>query len=263
MKDFLLIFLFFFSITYTPAQAESIVLQGVYQEKNLYIQNPESDDGFGFSAREVRINGDLYSGNINSSAFEIDFSNVGIDKGTPVEVLIEYEGDVAPKPLNPFCIQPESTYQLEEIKLNQEGLLTFKTKNEKGSLPYIIQQYRWNKWMYVGELEGDGKPDLTEHQFKTILHSGENIVRVVQRKQDGSFNISQSVSVDNPEEKVEMSYKEKQNKIVFSRSTFYEIHNAYGILLKKGYGKELDIKNFKSINFLYLSFDNTTKSFKP
>lgn len=263
MKSLILFFLFMFSITYTPAQAESIVLQGVYQEKNLYIQNPESDDGFGFSTQEVRINGDLYAGNINSSAFEVDFNSVGLKKGTPVEILIKYNGDVAPKPLNPFCILPESTYQLESIELEEDGMLVFKTKNESGSLPYLIQHYRWNKWIAAGEIQGDGAPDLSEYKFKSILHSGENLIRVAQRNQDGTLNISKSASVNNPQEKVEMEYKEKENKIKFTRKTFYEIHNAYGILLKKGFGDEIDIKNLKSLNFLYLSYDNSTKSFKP
>lgn len=258
------IFIVFISTFFTlNVLGESIVLQGVYQEQNLYFQNPENEDGFGYSIQLVRVNGQLYPGNINASAFEVDFSKIGLKKGAPIEVLVEYEGDVPPKPLNPFCIQPESTFQLENIEINKDGLLQFSTSNEQGPLPYIIQHYRWNKWISAGEVQGDGTPDVTEYQFKAILHSGENILRLAQRKQDGTYNISKTVKIDNPVDEIKMDYQKSQNKITFSAPTFYEIHNAYGILLKKGYSDDIDIKNLKQFNFLYISYDNKTESFKP
>ncbi|PJC62331.1 MAG: hypothetical protein CO022_05125, partial [Flavobacteriales bacterium CG_4_9_14_0_2_um_filter_32_27] len=51
-----------------------IVLEGHYQGKNLYVQNPFAGSGVGFCTFEVTINGDVTTDEVNSSAFEIDFT---------------------------------------------------------------------------------------------------------------------------------------------------------------------------------------------
>ena len=50
-------------------------LEGHYQGKNVYIQNPEDEDGFGFCVTKATVNGDPIMDGLQSSAFEIDFSS--------------------------------------------------------------------------------------------------------------------------------------------------------------------------------------------
>ena len=44
-------------------------IEGHYQGKNLFIQNPEDEDGFGFCVTNATVNGDPISDGIQSSAF--------------------------------------------------------------------------------------------------------------------------------------------------------------------------------------------------
>ena len=57
--------------------AASLSIEGTYQGKNLYVQNPMDDDGFGYCATKVTVNGDIMPGGTNMGAFEIDFAAFG------------------------------------------------------------------------------------------------------------------------------------------------------------------------------------------
>jgi len=56
------------------AIAGTIVLDGNYHGKNLYVQNPFASSGVGYCTIEVEVNGQVTTDEINSSAYEIDFS---------------------------------------------------------------------------------------------------------------------------------------------------------------------------------------------
>ena len=59
----------------------TIVLEGNYQGKNLYVQNPYASGGVGFCVQEVKVNGKTTTDETNSSAFEIDLKAQGLKIG--------------------------------------------------------------------------------------------------------------------------------------------------------------------------------------
>jgi len=65
-----LFFSFFILFLALNSKAGVIVLEGNYQGKNLYVQNPFAGSGVGFCVSEVIINGEVSTDEINSSAFE-------------------------------------------------------------------------------------------------------------------------------------------------------------------------------------------------
>ena len=73
MKNLVLTFLFFF-VSIIAFGALSI--EGTYQGKNLYVQNPMDDEGFGYCATKVTVNGDIMPGGTSMGAFEIDFFHI-------------------------------------------------------------------------------------------------------------------------------------------------------------------------------------------
>ena len=88
---------------------QEMVLEGTYQGENLYVQNPFASSGVGFCVTNVLINGQQSIDEINSSAFEIDFSSYQLSKGASVKVKIEYKDDCTPRVLNPEVLKPSST----------------------------------------------------------------------------------------------------------------------------------------------------------
>ena len=91
MKRALILSFLLFSFTifsFSQGNETNVVLDGHYQGKNLYIQNPFSGSGVGFCVIAVYVNDDVTTDQVNSSAFEIDFANTDL---TPViQFLLKY-----------------------------------------------------------------------------------------------------------------------------------------------------------------------------
>ncbi len=238
-----------------------LVIEGKYQSKNIYVANSISSSGVGFCTTEVTVNGEITSDEWNSSAFEIDLGHYQFDFGTPVTIKIFYKEGCAPKVLNPGVLRPQPTFDTKEIKVESNGMLVWKTTGEQGTLPYFVQQYKWNKWVTVGEVNGIGSPGEHDYSFKTVLTHGENKFRVVQKNQKGKARISQEATINSNTPKLSFVYNKKKKQIEFSSETAYEFYDKFGQITKKGFGSYADVSNLEKDNY-YLSYDNSTEELK-
>ena len=177
-------------------QSAILLLEGNYQGKNLFVQNQFGSGGVGFCVSEVLINGNVSTDEIQSSAFEIDLKGQKLNLGDKVEIKIKHKADCKPRVLNPEVLKPKSTYELVTINLSSDGTFSWSTKNESGKLAYIVEQFRWNKWLKVGEIEGAGTPTEHSYTFKVSLHSGKNQVRVRQTDYTNIPHVSKSAEVN-------------------------------------------------------------------
>src|SRR5690554_3012561 len=110
-------------------------IEGSYQGKNLYVQNPASEDGFGFCVTKVTINNNIMPGGVGRSAFEIDFSLFNINVGDDVFIVIEHGDGCTPKILNPEVLLPRSTFEVAAMTVVKIGNLNWKLIESKGKLP--------------------------------------------------------------------------------------------------------------------------------
>ena len=79
--------------------------------------------------------------------------------------------------LNPGGLQPKPTFNTVDISVSEDGFLEWITTDEFGSLPYMVEQYKWNKWMKVGEVQGVGTPGTNNYAFHVDFVSGKNKFR--------------------------------------------------------------------------------------
>lgn len=241
--------------------AGNIIIEGNYQGKNLYIQNPFASSGVGFCVQKVEVNGQVTTDEINSSAFEIDFTNYQFKIGDKITVKITHQDDCKPKVLNPEVLKPKSTFEMISMKLESDGTLKWSTKNETGKLPFIIEQFRWNKWVTVGEAEGKGIGSTNEYVFKVnTLHSGENTIRIKQIDYTNQPRYSKPVKIVSIIPEVTYSPVKVSKDITFSQETLYEIYDQYGNVVKKGFGKSVDCENLAK-GIYYLNYDTKTAEF--
>ena len=258
-KKFLIVSGFFGIISF--GYSGNIILDGNYQGKNLYIQNPFAGSGVGFCVQKVEVNGQVTTDEINSSAFEVDFTNYQFKIGDKVSVKITHKDDCKPKVLNPEVLKPKSTYEVISMKLNGDGTLKWNTKNETGKLPFIIEQYRWNKWVKVGEVDGLGIGDNNEYTFQiTTLHSGQNQIRIKQVDYTSQPRYSKPAKLISTIEEVNFNPVKVSRDITFTAETLYEIYDQYGNIVKKGFGKTADCSNLQK-GVYYLNYDNKTAEF--
>lgn len=236
-----------------------VSVEGHYQGKNLIVQSPESQDGFGYCVNRVTVNGQVSSTSYQSSAFQIDLTEFDINYGDAVLVVLEHEEGCKPKLLNPEVLLPASTFVLAEITCTTEGVLEWSTTGESGKLPYQIEQYKWNKWVVIGEVQGNGANGENNYLFNVSPHSGENKIRVTQTDNSGKKRISKEVVFfcdACPEPKLEKS----DDKILFNTNgkpvkTKYEIYDAYGNIVKKGMSSEVICSKLKA-GIYHVNYDN-------
>jgi len=255
MKKIVCICLMFFCFTWAYANAGVLIVEGKYQQKNLYIQNGFSSNGVGFCAYEVKVNGQVTTDEVNSSAFEIDFSPFKLKAGDKITIEIGHKEGCMPKVLNPEAIKPRPTFDLLSIDINKDAVLTWGTKNELGSLPYIVEQFKWNKWVYVGEVTGDGSPAQHMYNFKIIPTSGENKFRVKQVGYGGIPRYSKEVTYNSLMDKPSFKLEDGSKAVSFSNETTFEVYDYYGNVLKKGFGNIVDISTLNKGKY-YLCYDN-------
>jgi hypothetical protein len=242
-----------------------IVLEGNYQGKNLYVQNPFAGSGVGFCVQEVRVNGNVTTDEIASSAFEIDFRNLQLKIGDKVEVKITHKDDCKPKVLNPEVLKPKSTFEIVSMSVTPDLTFKWTTKGETGKLTYIIEQFRWNKWVKVGEVEGMGTPTENPYSFKVAPHSGKNQYRVKQVDYTGQPKLSKTVDFSSTAPEVTFSPAKVSKEITFLSGsspveTMFEIYDQYGNIVKRGFASTVDASNLPKGAY-YLNYDNKMGEF--
>ncbi len=257
MSKYFLSLFFAFLITFSFAQETK--LKGIYQGDNLFVMNPFSASGVGFCVQEVKVNNHVSTDEIASSAFEIDLTQYHFKIGDAIEIIIKHKAGCQPQIINPEVIQPRSTFKVTKIEVGRDKILRWTTTSETGSLNFIIEQYRWNKWVKVGNVKGKGGLKTNQYSFKIIPHSGQNKFRV--KQVDYSKKARYSKDAIYRAMLPPASFKKSGNEINFSTTTMYEIYNYYGNIVLKGTSNKVDISKLKSGDY-FLNYDNKMANFK-
>ena len=260
MKNVFAIGFFFYLFILNSSASTVIVLEGNYQGRNIFVQNPFVASGVGFCVSEVTVNGEVTTDEINSNAFEIDLKNFSLKIGDKLEVKIKHKDDCKPKVINPEVLKPKSTFEVVSMQIDNDGTLKWSTKGETGKLPYVVEQFRWNKWVKVGEIDGIGTDKLNDYNFKVSPHSGKNKFRVKQVDYTGQPRLSKTVDFISTLPEITFSPVKVTKEITFSAETMYEIYDQYGNVVKKGYGKTIDASNLLKGAY-YLDWDDKMGDF--
>jgi hypothetical protein len=252
--------LFFFVLINAKSQTDTLIAKGTYKGKDLYMQNPNKAKGSGFCVQKVIVNKKEQKININSSAFEIPFDSTKFHLGDPIEVMVIHAEGCKPKLLE-INVERKAVFEPEYIKLDSSGHLTFKTKNETEKLSFAIEQFRWNKWIKLGEIAGHGKAGGSVYTFKLKLHSGVNTVRIRQLDYFGKSIPSNPVTVKSTiVEVLFMSPATVTTVIELSDETLFEIYDEFGNIIRHDTAKDIDVSRLKKGTY-YLNYDNSTKRF--
>lgn len=255
-----LLFIFSIVVLSFNLKAGVLILEGKFQNKNVFIQNAFGANGVGFCATEIKVNGKITTDEVNSSAFEIDLTAMNIKAGQKVVIEISHKSDCVPVVLNPEVLKPRPTFEVVSMNINSSGILKWTAKNESGPLPYVVEQFKWNKWVYVGEVQGVGNPDNHDYSFQIATHSGENKFRVKQVGLGATPKVSSPVIINSGTDKPSFMITKNNKAIQYTHETAFEVYDAFGTVVKKGFGKETDIDNLAKGKY-YLCYDNLVSEF--
>lgn len=264
-KNFILLTIYFLALKKANSQDKQFSIEGSFQGKNLFVRNPPQSDGFGFCVSKVLVNGEILPASIQNSNFEINFSLFEIKKGEKVFVVLSHAEGCEPEFLNAEILLPKSTFECVAITAEKDGFINWQTKAENGSLDFIIEQYRWGRWVEAGQVKGNGTNQLNEYTFQLSPNSGLNKVRVSQIDNSGEKRSSKETSFQSQVIKVKMAPAKVTANLYFkgngkSVKTKFEVYDAFGNLLKLGYSEKVDCRNL--VNGVYfVNFDNTSEKF--
>jgi len=265
----LLTFVLFLSIVF-QGFAKEIVISGYYQGENLLIINPFDTYGQSFCIEEISVNGQKSGDEINSSAFELNLAVYQLRKGDTLCVIIKHKEECSPKVLNEEILRPISSFVITSIVIDKEGLLKWSTIEENGKLPFYVEQFRWGRWIKIGEFPGSGTPKPHEYALHLYEeteyirpHAEKNRYRVKQIDYRGKSRFSletnyapvgqQKVSID----------KDKSTKKIFAFTAFtsFEVISETGDVIKTGYSDKADLSTLKKGKY-FLNYDASTQKIK-
>ncbi len=261
-KAFYIIILILIGQSYIFAN-EELRLSGIYQGENIYVINPFGETGAGFCIYEIIVNGEISTDEINSNAFEIDLSMYGFDIGNKIEIIIKYKDNCQPKILNPEVLNPKSTFKIISINVTKNGTLSWTTTNESGELPFIIEQYKWNKWSQIATIQGKGTNNLNKYSCKINFNTGQNKFRIRQKDDTNKSRYSPEVTYKNLSAPITFTPGNTQKTsdyITFSAITNYEIFDYYGKLELKGRKDKVSVRSLKKGTY-FINYDNKTETF--
>ena len=259
------IFFCLFLINHLVFSQERLSIEGYYQGKSIYIENPVNADGFGFCINKVAVNGDLVPLSIRDEVIALNLSILNIKVGAPVLIIIHHEKGCSPVFINPEVLRSKSTFELSEIKITGNKKLEFKTIKEQGKLPFLIEQYKWDKWVKVGEIQGNGSPTTQSYTYILSPHSGQNKVRVSQIDNTTKKRSSKAITFESDVLEVYKSPTKVKTIISFTSNgikskTHFEIFDAYGNVLKQGYNNLVNCTSLVN-GLYYINYDNKTEKF--
>lgn len=154
-----------------------------------------------------------------------------------------------------------ATFEIQTFKVSKDGMVSWTAKNESGSLPYIVEQFIFDKWVTVAKVNGVGSPTPNSYSVPVILNSGENKFRVKQKGYDKMSKFSDAITYYSKKEAVTYTVKNKNQLLEFSSDTYFIVYNPYGAIVKQGYGNSLNISEYAK-GYYCLIYDNKLGGFE-
>ncbi|HEY0030918.1 MAG TPA: hypothetical protein VGC65_09190 [Bacteroidia bacterium] len=236
--------------------AQKIELKGNYQGTNLYIQNPSDGTETGFCTQKILVNGKEIPFE-NTSAFELRLDSLNYQTGDSLLIEIFHKPDCKPKVITSNA-HPKRPFELVSISIDTLAVLHWTTKKEPAKFQYIVEQFRWNKWIKIGEVDAKGEIQENVYSFQTAPHSGKNLFRIKQLDYRNATTPSGSVEFQSMELNVKIitdPYK-LGDELRFNKKTMFELYDKNGNVIRRGADNKIDLKGLEKGTY-YLNYDNT------
>lgn len=243
-------------------KAEELVMTGIYQGIDLYVLNPMLDEvGDTYCVTQIFVNDYLYADAINSSAFCLILQNMPLQIGGELEIRFVHGPDCAPRVINPEVLKSLSTYSIVDISLNGNSLV-FTTQDETSKINFIVEQFRWNHWMKIGQIQGQGGPENQTYSVDVFPIHGNNKYRIYQQDHLYRTNLSKDYEFESANEAVVpiSKLKKVKDEIKLSAPGSYIIYNIYGDILLNGYSDTIDVSGLSKGIYIF-AYENTFANF--
>ena len=234
---FIAVFAFFLTI---HAQAQHIIEHvGVYQGKELFIQNPYNPLTKDFCIDAVYVNGKKEILNYRLSALILDFKSQ--DLFTPVSIkVVGKDSTCMPLIINPDAIMFHTEYKFNSVQIT-DSVLVWETEGERQRGSYTVEKLFTGIWVEKKTVEASGTFEKAEYRYYPEFEEGGNKYRIKYDFGNGRYLYSEEVEYNYYPEPVEFEPKEATTTLTFSRSASYSIFDKNGKEVMSGLGSSVDV----------------------
>lgn len=256
---FCAILLVTFSSVSSPifGQTEELLLTGVYQGKNLYVQNPVVANMSSYCTQEVYVNGRIVASSLKTSAYTIDLSF--LSTGESVVIRITHLVDCVPKIINPQAIRLKGDFQFLIAQADRNDI-RWSTRGEKPGAKFFLEQFVMGEWQPKLTLDAKGDVEANTYSIAAQHNSGTNRYRIRFLAPDGTVTLSREFVFRSDQQPVTFYPVRVRDQITLSRQAEYEIQDAKGRMVLRGEGKFIDVLQLDP-GLYYLMVDNRKERF--
>ncbi|MFC2125273.1 T9SS C-terminal target domain-containing protein [Bacteroidota bacterium] len=237
--------------------AGEIVITGIYNGKNLYIQNPAIPDKGGFCTIKAYVNDVEVVHNPTTSAYEVDLSSVSL--GQEVSIKIVHHDGCKPVVINPQVIKEKNPFKFVMIQL-KDNTLGWTTSGDKIGDYYYVEKRIGEKWIMIKSLKAKGKIEKNNYSIGIMNSVGDNKYRIKCIQTGGFINYSPLVTYYSKNTPVTFYPTQVDDKIYLSRIADFEVLDVHGALMANGKQKEINV-NELSAGLYYLVLEDKTEKF--
>lgn len=140
---------------------------------------------------------------------------------------------------------------IDNLTIQKSGQISWTTTNELEKTIFIIQEFRWNKWMTISEVNGKG---FGNNSYSYLADTTCGIYQV--RICSGKYCSSNAVYPD-PMSIELISATREVSVLKFNAKTKFEVYNAKGKKILFGCDAKIDITKLIKGTY-YLNYGNKT-----
>ena len=234
---------------------KSNIVSGIYNEKNLYFYTPSCKISSDRDKVVAKFKNKIVFESSQPKSFQVDLSKKGLVYGDIIELQLFYMG-CKPFLVNEESIEKRNSFKISDLQVSDSGKVSFKTFNEIDKFPFIIQQYKWSKWVSVAKVRGEGGDSWKAYRVKSMITSGVNKFRVVRYNLWKPPTMSEEYIFTSLKESIDFNYDRNIKKVIFSDITSYEVKNEYGENVLTGLGDKIDMSELGK-GLYFIAFDNS------
>jgi hypothetical protein len=256
MKTFLYFIILLVVVPFSARSGE-LKITGVYLGKNIYIQNPLSNDRVSFCSEEVYLNGNKIFIDVERSAFEIDLSSVGLNKSVFIKIV--HKDSCSPKVINPEAIKPimAKKFRFQNVLITNSQL-SFSTSDEMPLSLFSIEKSLEGDWIRIDTLNAKGSRDINQYSIAINHEEGNNRYRIQYIPFEGKAHLSEEIEFDFTGDPVAYDVSKHKDKIVLSKPAAYEIMDENGNKVKSGKTEEILLSDLRP-GIYYINVGNKTE----
>jgi hypothetical protein len=143
--------------------------------------------------------------------------------------------------------------KIDSLSFDKSGQIKWMALNEKADTKFDIEEFRWNKWEILGQVDGKGSGN-NSYSFLADTTCGIYTIRI----KVGTYN-SKAVNYPHPV-KINVTGGCTKPYVKFGHKTKFEVWDQYGKKIISGCDSIINIKDLKKGNY-FLNCGNKLTEF--